>query len=466
MPIKPKSTLLTGTSRRGVLKGAAKGAAGLAAVSASTGPFIRRALARDPLVFLFWPFGSEIVNGNVEDFNAAYGEDVDARVITGDYPAVVETQLASNAQVDMFYTGRGQASRWYAAGWIQPVDDLPGFAQIESEMQKGVADDSRAPDGKFMALTYYNGGPCCLYRNEKVLAAGGHGGTMNKSDYPTTWEQVADICRDLKKKGISDEPLLMNWNNAWGGIPWNLFSHCYSEGEYLVDDQLNATFDENSMLVKVLTDWKQWWDEGLVPRGILTMQEGPMNDAWVSGKHAFHPFQDYQVFSYGDKAGAVGPYNNMNPVMPGATNDTVLVGHAFVAIRQRERSEEDLLRVWKLAQFFGYKNHTGEYATHKKWVMKANLQVPFESIYEDPEAKAAVMKWMHPTLGKQQYKWQNEGRARAMSCNMLKATWFEEWMLPMHDMISNDLLLKGDLTPKEVAGKLRKLWDKLQKKYT
>ena len=73
---------------------------------------------------------------------------------------------------------------------------------------------------------------------------------------------------------------------------------------------------------------------------------------------------------------------------------------------------------------------------------------------------------MHPTLGKEQYKWQNEGRARAMACNMLKATWFEEWMLPMHDMISNDLLLTGDATPKEVARKLRKLWDKLQKKYT
>ena len=39
-------------------------------------------------------------------------------------------------------------------------------------------------------------------------------------------------------------------------------------------------------------------------------------------------------------------------------------------------------------------------------------------------------------------------------------------MLPMHDMISNDLLLKGDVTPKEVARKLRKLWDKLQSKYT
>ena len=223
--IQPKTKILTaGKTRRSILKGAA----GLAAVTASTGPFIRRARARDPLVFLFWPFGSEIVLGNVEAFNAAYGEDVDARVITGDYPAVVETQLASNAHVDMFYTGRGQASRWYAAGWIQPIDDLPGFDQIESEMQKGVADDSRAPDGKFMALTYYNGGPCCLYRNEKVLAAGGYGDTMNASDYPQTWEEVADICRDLKKRGISEAPLLMNWNNAWGGIPWNLFSHCYS----------------------------------------------------------------------------------------------------------------------------------------------------------------------------------------------------------------------------------------------
>ncbi|MBM3517692.1 MAG: extracellular solute-binding protein [Alphaproteobacteria bacterium] len=452
--------------RRAALKTAGKGALGLAAGSALTSSFARRAAARDRLVFLFWPFGSEIVQSNVEAFNGAYGEDVDARVIGGDYPAMVETQLATDAHVDMFYSGRGQISRWYAAGWVRPIDDLPGFEQIRSEMQPGVAEDSKAPDGKFMALTYYNGGPCCLYRNEKVLGEGGYEATTNPADYPQTWEDVANICRDLKKKGISEFPLLMNWNNGWGGVPWNLFSHCYSEGEFLVDDGMNGIFDENTPLVKVLTDWKQWWDEGLVPQGILTMQEGPMNDAWVSGKHAFHPFQDYQVFSYGDKAGAVGPYNNMNPVMPGATHDTVLVGHAFVALRNRERSEEDLLRAWKLAQFFGYKNEKGEYGTHKKWVMKANLQVPFESIYQDPEAKAAVMKWMHPAIGETQYQWQNEGRARAKACNMLKAPWYEEWGTPMHDMVSNDLLLKGDVTPKDLTRKLRDLWDKLQKKYT
>ena len=48
--IQPKTKILTaGKTRRSILKGAA----GLAAVTASTGPFIRRARARDPLVFLF-----------------------------------------------------------------------------------------------------------------------------------------------------------------------------------------------------------------------------------------------------------------------------------------------------------------------------------------------------------------------------------------------------------------------------
>ena len=52
---------LPGMSRRSFLKGSAMGAAGVAAASVMGG-LPSPALAKDPLVFSFWPWGSEIVN--------------------------------------------------------------------------------------------------------------------------------------------------------------------------------------------------------------------------------------------------------------------------------------------------------------------------------------------------------------------------------------------------------------------
>ena len=454
-------------NRRSFLKGTTAGAAGLVGAGALGGLMPRAAIAAgDPLVFGFWPWGSEIVTSNAEMFMAEHNEQVELMPIPGDYAAVLETKLASGTKLDMFYAQRGQASRWYAAGWIRPIDDLPGLDQIRSEMFDGLDEDTLAHDGKYLGLTYYNGGPFCLFRNEKLLDAGGHGGTSNASDYPTTWEEVANISRDLKKKGISEHPLMISWYNAWTGLPWALTAHCFSEGDHLVGPDLRATFDENTPIVKVLTDWKQWWDEGLIPPGILTMQESTMLNAYATGEHAFLHYMDYAHFIFGDKSNEnIGPYSNQNPLTPGATNDTCLVGHALLCMDNSDRSEEDLLRAWELMKFYGWQNSSGEYHTHKRWVEKANLPIPFPAVYSDPESKAALMKWMHPEFGEQAYQWQFEGRKRALGPNHLKAPWYQEWDAVMHDMISNDLIVNGSITPKEAVKELRKLWDKMHAKY-
>ena len=455
-------------SRRRFLKNSAMGAAGLAGAGAMGSMMPRMAAASDdPLVFGFWPWGSEIVTSNADAFMAEYNEEVELMPIPGNYAAVLETKLASHTKLDMFYAQRGQAARWHAAGWIRPINDMPGLDEIRGEMFPGLDTDSLAPNGDYLGLTYYNGGPFCLFRNEKILGAGGHGGTANVSDYPTTWEEVANISRDLKKKGISEHPLMLSWYNAWTGLPWAFTAQCFSEGEYLIADDMTATFDENTPILKVLTDWKQWWDEGLIPPGILTMQESTMLDAFATGKYAFSYYMDYAHFVYGDKANPnIGPYSNQNPVTPGATHDTVLVGHALLCMDQSERSMEDTLRAWELMKFYGAQNSKGEYHTHKRWVEKANLPIPFPAVYSDPDSKAAIMKWMHPEFGDQTYQWQYNGRERAMGPNHLKAPWYQEWDATMHDMISNDLLLKGSITPKDAVKDLRKMWDRLHKKYT
>lgn len=460
------STERRGITRRDLLKSSALAVAGAAAGSLLAWP--KSAAAAKQLTYAFWPWGSEIVTDNAQIFEEQYGEKINLQPIPGEYAAVLETKLVAKAPIDMFRAQRGQASRWYAAGWIRPIDDLPGVEQITSEMFDGIRESAKAwPDGKNLGLTYYNGGPFCLFRNEKILGAAGYQATANESDYPQTWEEVTKQAQDIKKKGIVEHPILPAWYKAWTGTPWALYAHAFSEGEYFVDSDMKATFGPDTPLLKVLSMWKQWWDEELVPRAILTWQDSQMSNSWMKGLHAFHHYIDYQSFIYADpKNSKYAADFNMNPITPGATHDTNLVGHALLCMSTIDRSEEDLMRLWQLMKFYGWRDKTGDMLVKKRWAREANLEAPFPEVYDDPEVKAAIKNWLYPPLAEESYGWLFEGRKRAIAPDLLKAPWFQEWEVVMQQTLEQDMLIKGSKSPKEMVAFMRKLWDKLYKKYT
>lgn len=208
-------------------------------------------------------------------------------------------------------------------------------------------------------------------------------------------------------------------------------------------------------------------DEELYPRAILAWSSTEVSSSWMKGLHAFHTTMDYNSFNYANpEKSEIAAFNCQNPVFPGETQDTALVGHALLAMSNRDRTEQELLAAWELLKFYGYQDRSGDFAVHKKWVAKANLPVPFPAIYEDPAARAAIMKWMYQPYAEQNYGWLFAGRERALGPNMLKAPWYQEWDAVMHDMISDEMLQSGSMSPKEVVVSLREEWDRLHAKYT
>ena len=169
---------------------------------------VHAALADDiELNYTFWPFGDEIIAENARVFTEQYGVKVSLQPTSGDYASVIETKLVSGTHLDLFRAQRGQASRWFAAQWIRSIDDMPDLDKIKREEFPGISADAVSwPDHKRIGLTYYNGGPYCLFRNEKVLSAGGYDATANTSDYPQTWDEIYKQAVDLKKKGIVETP--------------------------------------------------------------------------------------------------------------------------------------------------------------------------------------------------------------------------------------------------------------------
>ncbi|KAG1484946.1 hypothetical protein G6F53_014010 [Rhizopus delemar] len=72
---------------------------------------------------------------------------------------------------------------------------------------------------------------------------------------------------------------------------------------------------------------------------------------------------------------------------------------------------------------------------------------------------------MYPPQAEQVYQWLFQGREKAGAAHILKAPWYQEWDTGMHEMIAQDMLIKGSRTPAQVATELRARWDALYKKY-
>ncbi|KAG1433893.1 hypothetical protein G6F57_021865 [Rhizopus arrhizus] len=108
-------------ARRDFLLRSAAGLAGAAGLAAGAWPLQALAQAPSPLTFAFWPWGSEIVQQGAARFTQESGVPVNLSPIPGDYAAVLETQLAAKAPLDML----DPPDRRHARPGRHPEADVP-----------------------------------------------------------------------------------------------------------------------------------------------------------------------------------------------------------------------------------------------------------------------------------------------------------------------------------------------------
>jgi len=420
-----------------------------------------------PLYFDIWLALPDIVKMNMDNFNAQNNETGQVSVVSGDYTSVVETKLISKSKIDMVFGTPVQAVRWYKAGWLNSVDEGPHYSDIVKDIYPWVVDLMEQPQGGHLGWPYFVGGDV-LHTNDKMLGQM-LGRTPEASDYPKTWDDVLNQCREAKQKGLSNQPFLPEWYAWLGGLPSYIQVQCYSEGEFLFDKNFDPTFDVNTPFADVLTNWKAFVDEGLAPTSEFATTEAEHIAAFCTGKYLYSVQRDYDCYSFNDPTKSkMAGYSHIVYPMPGRTHDAAaLIGGLFLISNNKffDRDAWQSFRHFRLIEHFAWKDKNGNYAA-KNYQNVFPVWMGYPSMNNDPATRALWVSkgWMSADDFDNNTKMIEGTKVPPVYKGCI---WFQEWLIGSGGV--NDLVpqvMSGKIKVDECVTTLRALAVDLKNKYS
>jgi multiple sugar transport system substrate-binding protein len=424
-------------------------------------------------------------------FNTDWNDNAQLVALPGDWDLVMEARFQSGAPVDALNSQGGQGARWYAAGWIADLNQFPGTDDYKKLLFPKVVEGSTMMDGAFIGYNLYIQ-TYGLYRNEKMLAQIGYEGTSSQNDYQNNWDDIFNICMELKQKGISDQPFLPTFQQAVYGLPWDFIQNCAGEGEELVDSTTyDAVFDTNTPIVDVFTNYKRFWDADLIPQSSLTVSQTDASTQWESGNYAFKTWITNDITTYNDPTlSTIGGSVNIAPIWPGKTGEFKLTsislanaagrGSGQPGYRSTPYTPALMQRVAHLLQSVGgqYPVQSGETlgpvegtnfnVINNYWwastLFYLNLTMnPYPDFYNDPSVQPRVAQSMYPPIADAAATWWLNLISVATPFAGFRVPWWAQWEVQLQDGFAD--MLNGNTSITDFVTTLRTSYDNLQKQF-
>jgi ABC-type glycerol-3-phosphate transport system substrate-binding protein len=411
----------------------------------------------EQLVFSGWGFQTDMVQKWVSRFNQQNKENSAFRVIAGDYPSVMENKFRNKEKVDLAYVLDTEFPRWAKAKWIHDFSDWPDLEKAKAAMYPNVR-DALTIDGKLFGLPYFASIDGTIAVNQKILDKVG----ITPAEYPKNYTELYDQMRAIKKAGAAETPWLPRWIAESFGIGDAIYNEMLAEGLELVDEQGHPIFDGKTEHVAVLERAKKAWDDGLVPKSVLTMSETDQIDGFASGKYAMSEQQLYDAIATMNdpQRSQIAGHGSFVPVPEGGHPWGHLTLGAYV-VPNMGQSGERLGRAFRLAGYAGYQDNGGQFYVSKQWALSNGLGSAYAPVLEDPEVIAKYKTWL-PNFDTQMPQLQ-EAMKQAKPFRMSRLLWYTEWSSKAREVYPT--MFTGGLTPAQALDQLRDTANKLVDKY-
>lgn len=339
----------------------------------------------ESVFFRGWQFRTDVVQANVDRYNATHGGMVDYATVTGDYPSLMEQAMIANNPLDVFYANPSSAVRFAGGGWVMPASELPNAAEIADAMYPNIR-EAWSHEGKLLGLSYFVSVRGTLLVNLKGYAAGG----LDPAVLPKTWDELYAAVYKLAEAGVAT-PYLPHWFSEWFGISWAFVFEVMNRGGQVADAESHQPMlTADGPAGATLTAWKQLWKSGLVPEEVLAYNEAGYIDAFRSGRYVFSPQQIYDIKTFNDPAQS-GDVAGHVSLLPGTDQSWGLIDSAMYVMTSRNRSEALTEDVKKFASWYGYKNEKGEFAVANTWLVENMLFSAYKPVMESDLARESIV---------------------------------------------------------------------------
>lgn len=395
------------------------------------------ALAQTNLVFMEGDYESEFVRKQLDIFQQQYpGLVVDySPEPSGSLRQKAVTILSTKGRhLDVIYVGDEQLGAYADAGWIQPLDDMPGIDGYLKDLSPYTR-DGLTYKGKIYGLPYYSDFQIWMVNEEMAKKA--------EIDHPpVTWDEVRDQALKVKKLGLVDFPISTAMRKEYPGTWFLWWSMVYGAGGHVFDKDNNPLFpdkDPTSLqalewLVKAVNEWK------IIDPAAVEWDGEQSRDVFAAGKAFMGDVYKYELAFLNDPKQApmagklkMVPFPKFAADQPGGS----LGWLRAYAITSMSTHKED---AWKLLQFIGGKDGEGQYRMAKAWYVNHGLGFGFTSLLNDPDVVATTQKWVNPD---DLLKQSQAVRTR----ENIREPWFSEWS-GFHEARLQEAIL-GKISAKE-----------------
>ena len=376
-----------------------------------------------PLYFNVWEFDPDIVQSSVSEFNREYQENCILQVLPGDYVTTELNKLLAGSPISMVYS-QSELVKFYKAGFIQALDDLPGLDEIKKATLP-VQWEAQSYDGHVLGLPYFHSAKPLVAVNTILAEKVGF-----KHKYPKSWPELYQMAREAMKTGALPGPAyLPRWVPTSLEITNMWIVETQNRGGKVFDDtSFNPLFDASTEAAHVLENWHALYVDGVVPRSAVTITMDELIDGMSSGQFLYSQQELYDFYRMNDPsrsrmAGHIG-------FAPFAGNTWGYFNYGLYSlIARKNQSAVDHDRALRLVRFFGYQNNKGEFWVQRQWVLRENLGIGYPQVYKDPDILAFYKKWQ-PSKDVLGYEYEEEAeriQAEAHKLPIWNSPWYADF---------------------------------------
>lgn len=404
--------------RRAFLAGTAVTAAGLPAWAA----------AQTHVTFSGWAFEPQVAEADVKLF-MQQNPDIAVDYTPLDLQSYNQKMIAlfvAGSQPDAFYIRDTDLGAWVDAGWVQPIDGMPGLDALNADMFPYVR-RAMSYGGKQYATPYY--GDIFVYMcDAKALAA------AHVTQPPVTLEQLKNAALEIKKAGIAEYPILKGYKTDVDGLS-EFWSMVLASGGHLFNADVEPVYPSEDKTALAVLEWlldaMHTW-KIMDPRG-LQMDQTQARDAFLGGQGVLtsnvgNVMPRANNKAYSKRAGDIKMtrFPALQDVGKGPMGWARMYGiSADTKVRDASR---------RLISFMGGKDKNGTYFTAKDWYLRFGVGYAYKSMDQDPDiVPAQKAAGYDPAVRSQQY-------ATAQLRENISSSWYSEWDRFTQEQIQKVLL--------------------------